>query len=334
MRVAIAGLGLIGQQRLSIVEGLNRDPEFDIDLVGTLDPNRTGGPCEVRTLDELLAKGPEILFVAVPHSSAEEIIVPALESGVRVHVEKPLGMTLDESMRLASFDPTGNRLTVGYNYRFFRGVEEMIKDVQSGRFGELIRVEMTLGHGGSPDDASSWKLDPILAGGGCLLDPGVHLLDLVLQLTSNPRVLACHTWSGFWKTGIEEDATVLLESEKLPLIQINLSIVRWRSEFLIKVIGTDGYGVVSGRGRSYGPQVYKRGERWGWRAGKSQVDSEEIVVLDDCEGSFEREVRQLIQRATGVPEVCTGHQAVDVMRLYEQVVKSSGLTHVERISRK
>src|ERR1035441_4976780 len=58
------------------------------------------------------------------------------------------------------------------------GIRQAIRDALSGQFGTLINVSMVLGHGGAPGMEKGWKLDPIRAGGGCLIDPGIHLLDL------------------------------------------------------------------------------------------------------------------------------------------------------------
>ena len=87
------------------------------------------------------------------------------KEGTRVHVEKPLGRDLPEAKYLYSLDSSGSFLTVGFNYRFFRGVEGLLRDIQHGVSGEVISVEMILGHGGAPADKTSWKLDPLLAGG-------------------------------------------------------------------------------------------------------------------------------------------------------------------------
>ena len=70
-------------------------------------------------------------------------------------------------------------------------------------------------------------------------------------------------WSGFWKTGIEEDCHLLLGGKVIPSIDISVSVVRWRSTFRIELLGTEGYGLVEGRGRSYGPANLSKGRSLG-----------------------------------------------------------------------
>ena len=123
-----------------------------------------------------------------------------------------------------------------------------------------------MGHGQNPQMQNSWKLNKIKSGGGAIIDPGIHLVNLVQQLT-NGKIKVKYTSmlkNFFWKTGIEEKTLILLSAKKIPLIILNISIVNWRGEFAIKVNGDKGYGYISGRGSHYGNQIYRTGLRWGW----------------------------------------------------------------------
>ena len=99
---------------------------------------------------------------------------------------------------------------------------------------------------------------------------------------------------GFWKTGIEEEAHLILENKTNVIFNIQSSLNRWRSNFRLEVNGVNGYGVVEGRGRSYGNQIYKTGQRWGWESSKSQAESE-IYHIDnyEAEDSFYEEMISL-----------------------------------------
>lgn len=311
------GLGLIGRERLQAATA-NR-----LTVVGGVDAQATPATLDNRielvpTVDELLEREPDLVTVAVPHDVAGGIAIQCLRAGANVLVEKPLGRNLDEAEAIVAAQQRPGQLTVGFNYRFFAGVRNLIEDVQSGSFGVVTRVAIALGHGGSPGDEKTWKLDGQRAGGGCLIDPGVHALDLMLLLLGpdlDPLSLA--TWSGFWGTGIEEEARATLITPEGTLGALDISIVRWRSEFRIEVHGTEGYGVVTGRGRSYGPQEYRRGRRWGWRdTGRSQAETEEIVCTDDCAKSFVDELRDVVD---GTGRACSGAQGLAVMSLLERM---------------
>lgn len=296
-RVGIVGLGLIGRERLSALEELV-DRGSQIEIVGVVDPYAPPDlvpETRLSSISELISLQPDLVIVATPHDIAVPISEELLWDGADVLLEKPLGRSAAEADRLArSARASGRTLHVGMNYRFFAGVRALLEDVRRGRFGELVSCRMTLGHGGSPGDETTWKLDPVRAGGGCLIDPGIHLFDLASLIAGDVSVTYANQWSGFWSTGIEEACHVELRSSTVELIHLDISVVRWRSAFSIEVVGTDGYGVVSGRGRSYGPQRYVRGQRWGWQSGRSQADSEEQVSVSDGSESFRAELEMIL----------------------------------------
>ena len=80
---------------------------------------------------------------------------------------------------------------------------EALARASDGRLGELRSIDILLGHGGHPRSAESWKLDPARAGGGVLLDPGVHLFDLVLCVSRAARLEHVSATRGFWPTGVD-----------------------------------------------------------------------------------------------------------------------------------
>jgi predicted dehydrogenase len=293
--------------------------DLDVDVVGVVEPAGVPSGLELdlgqlMPLDDLLRRSPDLVVLATPHDVAVELLPRLLAEGPTVLVEKPLGRSGSEARALAARQVRPGQLWVGFNYRFMPGVTRLLDDVREGYFGELIGVSMTLGHGGAPEDADSWKLDGERAGGGCLIDPGVHLLDLARLLApAGYSICGGSTWSGFWNTGIEEECRLLLETHEGTSVCIDVSVVRWRSTFRIEIFGSSGYGIVNGRGRSYGLQEYRRGRRWGWKVGRDQRDTEEVIVSTDCSTAFRDELAALIAPAgTGVP-VCGAIEAAQVM---------------------
>ena len=338
MKFIVVGAGLIGDERIKALNQLSRDHGKDISIQAVIDPDqarletyKNAGISTSQTLDEKLIAGANWAIVATPHDQSADIVSKCFSLGMHVIAEKPLGRTFDEASKIVKSKPADLHLYVGHNYRFFKGVSALIADMKSGKFGDLISVNMTLGHGNSPGMEKSWKLDPIKCGGGALIDPGVHLLDLANYLSKDElKVEAAKAWQGFWNTGIEEECHLILSAASGCLFNIQVSLNRWRSQFRIEVNGTEAYGVVEGRGRSYGQQTYKIGPRWGWLNAPSQAASEQQLVGDyDASDSFLNELKWIAENSHREPRglgeepfsvtACTSAEASRTMELLESI---------------
>jgi 1,5-anhydro-D-fructose reductase (1,5-anhydro-D-mannitol-forming) len=334
IRVGVIGCGLIGRERLDALKKLTAKG-LPVTVGGVFDANAEltqKAATDYQTLahdsvDALLAADYDLVVIALPHDLTVQIGLKALQGRGNVLIEKPMGRDLKEAKQL--FDAGGDKLKVGFNYRFYPGIRQAIKDARSGRFGEVITIDFLLGHGCSPGQEKTWKLNEERAGGGCLIDPGIHLLDLCLLLAPEGlEVAGGSTWSGFWKTGIEEDVKLILRGKNMS-ISLHISIVLWRSVFKMAVHGTDGYGVVTGRNRSYGPQSYTVGPRWGWQSAPSQIASEKVELETDGMDVFADEMESLLFPTESAddawPRAATSADALQVMELLDNIRVELGL---------
>ncbi len=331
VKVCLVGAGLIGKERLLSLKKLQKKGK-NVEITGIFDPfapnkdeiAREFGTEFFPSLDFLFGSKPDWVFIATPHDDATEIAKKALKRGFNVLVEKPLGRSYKEAKSIHDCMVKKNQLWVGFNYRFFGGISEAIKDIRQKKFGDLISINILMGHGGNPKDKKTWKLNVKKAGGGCLIDPGVHLLD-ICQLIAGDRleVLCGLSWKGFWKTGIEEETSLLLRAGKVA-INFQVSIVKWASTFRMEINGTKKYGIVTGRSRSYGEQKYVIGERWGWMKGGSQKDAEKVVLVSPNTDSFAKEVEALLFGSPSHSPLkpCSGAEALEVMKLLDKCRKS------------
>ncbi len=331
MKVGLTGLGLIGKERLLALERL-RSEGYDIEIIGIHDPYSKdlqilSDKYSVNTFtvfDKLLNENPDWVFIATPHDIAVNLAKKSLENNLKVLIEKPLGRNLEEAKELYNLCKNKNDLWVGFNYRFFDGVNALLKDVVENKFGKLISINFILGHGCSPNITEGWKLDPVKAGGGCLIDPGIHFIDLARIMTGNKLEMnQGMLWNGFWNTGIEEECHLLFNGGSC-IVNMQISIVKWKSTFRIEVNGHDGYGIVDGRNRSYGKQKYITGNRWGWQNAKNQKDSEILVCESDGEDVFYKETKALLfPDNNDIIKPCNLEEGISNMELLAQAYKLS-----------
>lgn len=302
----VVGCGMIGTERVKALKTLGINPVI-------VDPRMSS-----ITLEDILTNSIEVIdwvFVCTPHNVTGDIVKLALDYGANVLVEKPLGRTLKEYEDIISHRHN-EIVNVGFNYRYYKGVSQLLKDIKQGWFGRLVSVSMVLGLGDAPGSEKTWRLSRD-NGFGALLDPGIHLIDLAMIISEGTLKAEKYlSWSGFWDTGVHEDSHLLAIDDFGAIYNIQSSVVRWRNTFRIEVQGTDGYGIITGRNRYYGNQVYKRGLRWGWLSGKSQAETEEIVVDYDGEDSFLEETKAVLNGHG------TSHEANEkCLKLYDTIIK-------------
>jgi predicted dehydrogenase len=322
MKILIIGYGLIGKERLKALEELVNIDKKEINIIGIVDPVFKNNDYKEKlnyTIFENLSefsfynnkKSIDWVFICTPHFETVNILNYFKDYNCNFLVEKPLGRDINEFKLFKSEFNKNIKIYVGFNYRFFQGINLMLQDIKNKIFGDLISVNLTLAHGNSPGMEKSWKLNKQMCGGGALLDPGIHLIDLAMLISNNTlSLISFAQWEGFWNTGIDEDIHIIAKSSDKTIYNFNISLVRWRSTFKIEINGTEGYGIVSGRGKSYGDQSYTRGKRWGWLNSKSQKDSEELVLLNyNCNDSFYNETKLILYK-TNTTDII--HPATDL----------------------
>lgn len=138
-------------------------------------------------LEEMLALGLDGIVIATPSALHADQSVKALESGVAVFCQKPLGRTAQEARRVVEAARRADRLlAVDFSYRFTEGMRKIAPLVGEGELGRIFAVDLVFHNAYGPD--KPWFYDPAQSGGGCVMDLGVHLVDLALWSLGFPEV--------------------------------------------------------------------------------------------------------------------------------------------------
>ncbi len=141
----------------------------------------------VADLDGLVDAGVDGVVIATPSSLHAAQSIQALQRGVAVFCQKPLGRTRTEVQAAVDAARLADRLLgVDLSYRFTDGMQRIRGIVRSGALGEIYSVDLTFHNAYGPD--KPWFYDTALSGGGCVMDLGVHLVDLALWALDFPDV--------------------------------------------------------------------------------------------------------------------------------------------------
>ena len=137
-------------------------------------------PAVYTDVEEMLAKHSDLdcVDICALHSAHHTLAIAALEAGKHVIIEKPLGITMRAcKLILDAAEKNGRILSVAENYRLDRVQRARRWAVRQGRIGDprmLFWIEVGEGLG-----KWSWRNFKMDAGGGWVLDGGVHFTDLM-----------------------------------------------------------------------------------------------------------------------------------------------------------
>jgi predicted dehydrogenase len=191
MRVGFLGTGWIGRHRMQAMietEAIEpvayADPSDDMAAkAASLAPDAQ----RVNGLDQLLGLGLDGIVIATPSALHAEQSIQALEAGVAVFCQKPLGRSAAEVRAVVDAARRADRLLgLDLSYRHTEAMRRIRSLVQAGGLGRVSAVDLVFHNAYGP--GKPWFFDPAQSGGGCVIDLGVHLVDLALWALDFPEV--------------------------------------------------------------------------------------------------------------------------------------------------
>ena len=190
-RLGFLGVGWIGRHRMEAIaaSGAARvaavaEPDA---AAATKAREAAPGAALVASFDELLDSDLDGVVIATPSALHAEQSIAALERGVAVFCQKPLGRDARETRRVVeAARRAGRSLGVDLSYRFIDGVARIRELIRAGELGHVYAADLVFHNAYGPD--KQWFYDPRLSGGGCLIDLGIHLVDLALWALDFPAL--------------------------------------------------------------------------------------------------------------------------------------------------
>jgi predicted dehydrogenase len=191
-----------------------------IEAAAICDPSPDGAAAAVElapdaavlpSLEAMLSAGLDGIVIATPSALHAAQSIQALEQGVAVFCQKPLGRSAAEAQLVVAAAKRADRLlSVDFSYRYTAGVQAIAELLRSGALGRVFAADLVFHNAYGPDKA--WFYERAQSGGGCVMDLGVHLVDLLLWLLEYPEVenVSAHLLAGGAPAGadaVEDYAT-------------------------------------------------------------------------------------------------------------------------------
>lgn len=194
-RLGFLGVGWIGYQRMmSIVDSGAAEAVAVADPDDSLVRKAIANLPKAKpaaSLDELLTYQLDGIVIATPSALHAQQSIAALRSGLAVFCQKPLGRDASEVCAVIEAARSANRLlAIDLSYRFTDALQKIRALIESESLGNIFSLDLAFHNAYGPQ--KPWFYDPQKSGGGCLIDLGIHLVDIVFWLLPSAKVAHVH----------------------------------------------------------------------------------------------------------------------------------------------
>lgn len=271
---------------------------------------------------------PDVVIVCTVNAVIPDVVCYALQHGCHVFAEKPPGRCIADAtrMRECALEHKNQILKFGFNHRYHNSIIEAKSLIDSGFLGEVVAARGVYGKAGDLSK-SEWRNDIEIAGGGILLDQGIHMLDLLRYLVGDFTEINGFVDNLVWKESIGEDtAFATMRTADGKVATIHSSAIQWKHKFDMDIICTNGYIALNGlitSTRSYGEEritYYKKDLEQ--KSGKLGNPTEYTMCFDE-DFSWDYEMEEFFDAVSGKDIVHNGtaEDAVEVMKMIDMVYK-------------
>jgi predicted dehydrogenase len=261
LRVGIAGYGVVGKRRRHFIDLHPALRTVAVcDRTFTSDGVFDDGVAYYTRYEGLLREDLDMLFVCMTNDVAPDVSIAGLGRGLHVFCEKPPGRTIADVIRVIEAERRHAplKLQYGFNHRYHESVREALRIVKSGDLGEVINLRGVYGKSKLIAFDSDWRTKRALAGGGILLDQGIHMVDMMRLFAGEFVDVHSFVSNSHWHHDVEDNAYALMRTARGVVAMLHSSATQWRHRFQLDIALSKGAislaGILSSS-KSYGAET-------------------------------------------------------------------------------
>ena len=325
LRVGIAGYGVVGRRRRECI-----DQHPNMTLVAVCD--RSFSSKKVirdninfyQSYKELLNEKLDVLIICLTNDIAPEVTIAGLKKGLHVFCEKPPGRNVEDIKKVIAEEKKrpNQKLMYGFNHRYHDSVIEALQIIKSNELGSIINLRGVYGKSQIITfNQSDWRTKRDIAGGGILLDQGIHMVDLLRLFAGDFSEVYSFIENSHWDYDVEDNAYALMRTESGKVAMLNSSATQWRHHFSLSINLEKGslilQGILSGS-KSYGAEtltrVYANPE-------KDQGDPKEFITRYNKDTSWYSEIEEFAECINKNRKITSGtsYDALQTMKLVYRI---------------
>ena len=323
LKVGIAGYGDVGKKRKKILDSIS-----GIKIVAISDNNQKHRiqSKEIKFFNnykKIFNENLDILFVSLPNKYAADATKMAIKKNIHVFCEKPPARNIKELKKvLKEFQKRKNKIKLkyGFNHRYHDSIILAKKIIVSRKYGKLINLKGLYGKSKIIPYTGGWRSKRSMAGGGILLDQGIHLLDLMRHFCGNFIEIKSLVSNDYWKHQVEDNAYVIMRSNKKIVAMVHSTATQWQHQFRVEITLEKALinltGILSSS-MTYGQEKIEIQP-------KLLKNKKNITMKFKKDLSWEREIAEYINSIKFNKKIFNGtiYDSIEVMRMIDSIYRS------------
>jgi len=324
LKVGVAGYGVVGKKRKKILDNI---AGLKVVAISDKNPKNKISSKKVKffnNYNKLFNEKIDILFVSLPNKYAADATVKALKNNINVFCEKPPARNITELNKV--FKEFKNKkkkvkLKYGFNHRYHDSIILAKKIIDSKKYGKLINLKGLYGKSKIITYAGQWRSIKSIAGGGILLDQGIHLLDIMRFFCGDFKEIKSLISNDYWKLKIEDNAYVIMRSKKNVVAMVHSTATQWQHQFRIEITLEKAQinltGILSGS-KTYGQEKIEIQPKF------FNKKKENKIIKFKKDLSWEREIKEYIECIKSNKKIYNGtiYDSIEVMKMIDAIYKS------------
>ena len=320
-KVGIIGYGKMGQIRHQVISAFE-----DVQVQSIYDPEIVDTKIEKAQNSDQIIENPEIdaVFTCTPNYLNKPLTIQSLKAGKHVFCEKPPAFTAKDIEEIRAVEKeSGKVLMYGFNHRHHASIKYMKKLVDDKEFGKILWMRGRYGKSVDETFYDNWRAKKELAGGGILIDQGIHMLDLLLHLGGNFDNVHASVSNLYWNLSVEDNVFATLENTKTGLAaSLHSTMTQWRHLVSLEVFLEKGYLVLNGlktSSNSYGEEILTIAKNRSTAPAATWKDEKNITYHTD--ESWESELTEFFSAIKSNREVKLGNSsdALKLMKIIDKI---------------
>ena len=325
---AIIGMGVVGKRRKHFIE---KNKNYELIAVSDITFKKDSKKNDIyyyKDYKSIKNHKLDCVFVTLPNYLAPVVTGEFLKKNISVFCEKPPGRNINDIKKIIKIEnKSKGKLMYGFNHRYHGSVEMAKRIIQKKMLGEVLNIRGLYGKSKIVTyDKGEWRSKKKFAGGGILLDQGIHMLDIINYFCGPFGNFKSFVSNRYWKYDIEDDVFAIFKSPKGVIASIHSTAIQWEHKFRIEISLQKGSielnGILSGT-KSYGSEsltiVKVKNNKF-----KNKITKKIIYFKKD--NSWKKEIEEfsriLINSNKNDIFKGTSKEALEVMNMIDSIYKN------------